>query len=277
MLISQLSTAFLLLATSGRVLSQKVKQQQECGLPANIDSLPDYAQVELRDLWSTYIEGTPCKKELAIQQDVLNVVRTFSSDFIGKSGKRTTAINSSVRRSIVPAATTPASDDYEDEPLNTVFPLLIADDDVHQKSPPELIRFDEATIDDIAMRRFNNAAGATFLHSAAPEVRRKFERVWNDDDIPSESLRNLKIHTLAVSLLTAKQLEEYNRWATKRRYVLKARERELSHLSAAAKRALRRISNRYREHEKIAVSPAVKRELRNFITAFNRRRSKLVQ
>ncbi|VDO25092.1 unnamed protein product [Haemonchus placei] len=165
----------------------------------------------------------------------------------------TTAINSSVRRSIVPAATTPASDDYDDEPLNTAFPLLIADDDVHQKSPPEPIRFDEgpeksnphqATIDDIAMRRFNNAAGATFLHSAAPEVRRKFERVWNDDDIPSESLRNLKIHTLAVSLLTAKQLEEYNRWATKRRYVLKARERELSHLSAAAKRALRRISNR---------------------------------
>ncbi|KAK6032280.1 hypothetical protein OSTOST_01541 [Ostertagia ostertagi] len=102
----------------------------------------------------------------------------------------------------------------------------------------------QASIDDIATLRFNNAAKAPFLHSAAPEVRRKFEKIWNDENIPSEALRNLKIQTLAVSLLNGKQLEEYNRWATKRRYVLKAREHELRELSPAAKRTLRRISNR---------------------------------
>ncbi|KAK5984570.1 hypothetical protein GCK32_006500 [Trichostrongylus colubriformis] len=274
MVILYLSSTFLLLAASEPVLSQKVKQH-ECGLPANIDSLPDYAQVELKDLWSTWVEGTPCLKELAIQQDVLNVVRTFSSDF---AGKRTTAVNTSARRSVVPAATTPAGidDDYE-EPHTTPFPRLInAVDEILPKPTSEPIRFDEASIDDIATMRFNNAAKAPFLHSAAPEVRRKFEKVWNDEDIPSEALRTLKIQALAVSLLTAKQLEEYNRWATKRRYVLKARENELRHLSPDAKLTLRRISNRSKNQEKIAVSPAVKRELRNFIVAFNRRRSKLV-
>ncbi|KIH68958.1 hypothetical protein ANCDUO_00701 [Ancylostoma duodenale] len=91
--------------------------------------------------------------------------------------------------------------------------------------------------------QFDNA-NAPFLRSVPPDVRRKFEKVWNDEDLPSESLRTLKIQTLAVSLLTAKQLEEYNRWATKRRYVLKAREHELRQLSSDAKRTLRRMSTR---------------------------------
>ncbi|ETN77331.1 hypothetical protein NECAME_03232 [Necator americanus] len=141
--------------------------------------------------------------------------------------------------------------------------------------------------------QFNNAK-APFLRSVNPEVRRKFEKVWNNEDIPSESLRTLKyctykdltiastvvldtIQTLAVSLLTAKQLEEYNKWATKRRYVLKAREQELRHLSSDAKRTLRRMSARGSDKEKIAVPNAVKRELRNFVAAFNRRRTKALQ
>ncbi|EPB67527.1 hypothetical protein ANCCEY_13378, partial [Ancylostoma ceylanicum] len=83
------------------------------------------------------------------------------------------------------------------------------------------------------------------------------------------------IQTLAVSLLTAKQLEDYNRWATKRRYVLKAREQELRQLSSDAKRTLRRMSAR--DTAKLSVPPAVKRELLNFVAAFNRRRLKAVR
>ncbi|RCN39554.1 hypothetical protein ANCCAN_14526 [Ancylostoma caninum] len=89
------------------------------------------------------------------------------------------------------------------------------------------------------------------------------------------SFQLLLIQTLAVSLLTAKQLEEYNRWATKRRYVLKAREHELRHLSSDAKRTLRRMSTR--DAAKLSVPPAVKRELRDFVAAFNRRRIKAVR
>ncbi|KAE9413305.1 hypothetical protein Angca_001261, partial [Angiostrongylus cantonensis] len=99
------------------------------------------------------------------------------------------------------------------------------------------------SIDDIATMRFNDGK-ASFLRLLSPEVRRQFEDLWNDEDIPSESLRMLKIQMLAVSLLTAEQLEEYNRWATRRRYVLKARERELSRLSPDARRLLKRMSSR---------------------------------
>ncbi|VDO68186.1 unnamed protein product [Heligmosomoides polygyrus] len=197
-----------------------------CGLPEYINSLPDYAQVELRDLWSTYISGTPCDKELAIQQDVLNVVNTFSRDFVEKSTFHRES-NGCLKKPLVRKTTVSAR---SHKTFLTETAAL--------KSG-----FFQATIDDIATKRFNNRH-ATFLHSVPPEVRRKFEKVWNDDDIPSEALRTLKIQTLAVSLLTGKQLEEYNRWATKRRYVLKAREHELRRLSPDAKRTLRRISNR---------------------------------
>ncbi|EYC37669.1 hypothetical protein Y032_0773g2236 [Ancylostoma ceylanicum] len=338
-----ISAYILLVFTAEQVLLQKIRsiqsRQQKCGLPRNIAALPDYAQVELRDLWGSYTQGVPCDKELAIQQDVLNVVNTFSREF---TEKRITA-NNSVRRSLVPAATTPV--EYDDDPLyskqsTTSFPTLIGSDSAqtHRKRRPEDQDYDEATIDDIATMQFDNA-NAPFLGSVPPEVRRKFEKVWNDEDIPSESLRALKefgwykkpssmniimhsrsahpiymkanvvrnirrtkdkmggvamssnddqmerileengysknIQTLAVSLLTAKQLEDYNRWATKRRYVLKAREQELRQLSSDAKRTLRRMSAR--DTAKLSVPPAVKRELLNFVAAFNRRRLKAVR
>ncbi|EYC37668.1 hypothetical protein Y032_0773g2236 [Ancylostoma ceylanicum] len=100
----------------------------------------------------------------------------------------------------------------------------------------------------------------------------------NDDQmerILEENGYSKNIQTLAVSLLTAKQLEDYNRWATKRRYVLKAREQELRQLSSDAKRTLRRMSAR--DTAKLSVPPAVKRELLNFVAAFNRRRLKAVR
>ncbi|VDK49408.1 unnamed protein product [Cylicostephanus goldi] len=74
----------LLFLTANEVMAEKSKEEK-CGLPSNIATLPDYAQVELRDLWKSYVEGEPCEKELIIQQDVLNVVNTFSKDLKGGS------------------------------------------------------------------------------------------------------------------------------------------------------------------------------------------------
>ncbi|WKY17060.1 hypothetical protein Q1695_001574 [Nippostrongylus brasiliensis] len=266
--------AFLILIYATLLRCQKI-HKGKCGPPDNFNSLPDYAQEEIKDLWSTYVPGTLCLKELAIQQDVLNLVDTFSRDL--STQKRTTER----RRYIVPAATTPAEfDEYsldENDLPATSFPRLIGSESqfIPRKKSSIDRNYDEATIDDIATMQFNNGQ-ASFLRTVPSAVRSKFEKVWSDADIPSEALRTLKIQTLAVSLLTAKQLEEYNRWATKRRYVLKAREQELSRLSHDAKRALRRISNRYRDEEKVPVPASVKRELRNFVVAFNRRRAKVL-
>ncbi|CAJ0575081.1 unnamed protein product, partial [Mesorhabditis spiculigera] len=111
---------------------------------------------------------------------------------------------------------------------------------------------------------------APFLQGASAGVRRQFMKTWGDKDIVSEPLRAQKIQLLAVSLLTGKQLEKYNAWATKRRRVLKAREQELSELSPAAKRMLRRLSNSH-DTRNISIHPKIKQELRTFIERHRRR------
>lgn len=244
-------------------------REHRCGLPDNYDSLPDYAQVELNDLWNAWVPDTPCMKELEIQQDIFNLVKAFSNKLERKKHNE----NTSGRHYVVPAATTP--DDYDDnyvvQSSEPFWNAIGAKAEAKRKPQSRSTGLDEVSIDDIATMRFNDGK-ASFLRLVSPEVRRQFEDLWNDEDIPSESLRMLKIQMLAVSLLTAKQLEEYNRWATRRRYVLKARERELSRLSPDAKRLLKRMSSRHVEDDELTVSPSVKRELRKFVIAFNRRR-----
>uniref|UniRef100_A0A1I7WL74 DBC1 domain-containing protein n=1 Tax=Heterorhabditis bacteriophora TaxID=37862 RepID=A0A1I7WL74_HETBA len=258
---------------------------QKCSLPDDISSLPDYAQEELKDLWfvvqlnllylffilfvlyqapqfswngrclrKSYVVGQPCDKELAIQQDIMNVVHTFDKELSEKPA----SLNISGGRLIVPAATTP--EDYEDEIENTTPSTSVATASADftrrpllRPSLPDPDYHDETTIDDVAMMQFDNV-DASFLRTASENVKKEFENIWKDEDIPSENLRSLKnpklchvavqIQTLAVSLLTSDQLEEYNQWATKRRKVLKAREQELRGLSRDAKRTLRRISSK---------------------------------
>ncbi|VDM52036.1 unnamed protein product [Angiostrongylus costaricensis] len=83
--------------------------EHRCGLPDNYDSLPDYAQAELNDLWSTWVPDTPCMKELEIQHDIFNLVKAFSNKLERKKQNE----NTSGRLYVVPAATTP--DDYDDD------------------------------------------------------------------------------------------------------------------------------------------------------------------
>ncbi|PAV90068.1 hypothetical protein WR25_14882 isoform E [Diploscapter pachys] len=134
---------------------------------------------------------------------------------------------------------------------------------------------EDATFDDVAMLRFDTT-NAPFLRTASRAIKRKFAALWNDNNIPSESLRSLKIQRLAMSLLNSRQIREYNKWATKRKRVLKAREKELRHLSREAKRVLRKMSGS-RDHipgDPIRISSHAKRELTQFVARLNRRRSK---
>ncbi|KAF8355472.1 jud-4 [Pristionchus pacificus] len=112
---------------------------------------------------------------------------------------------------------------------------------------------------------------APFLKNVPPKVREEFERLWNNDDIPSESLRAEKVHLLAVSLLNGEQLEIYNNWATNRKKALKAREDEMQNLTPKARAALRRIA-RDDGQDQMRLAPSIKRELIGFARRLETRR-----
>ncbi|KHN88698.1 hypothetical protein Tcan_03344 [Toxocara canis] len=91
--------------------------------------------------------------------------------------------------------------------------------------------------------------GVSFLKSVDPEVRRAFENMMQDPDVPSEGLRQEKIHLLAVSLLNADQLLAYNKYATERRKQARAHHARLSILSNAARKALGVIARAQPDHQ----------------------------
>ncbi|PAV90064.1 hypothetical protein WR25_14882 isoform A [Diploscapter pachys] len=352
--------------------------QEECGLPANISSLPDYAQAELHDIWKNYVIGKSCEKELLIQKDLFQVIDSFEPNLadrtttskpsaaatnnteetetaeiikqtletVSTTETPTTVTLSSLRTTrsttleeaetpsssegsssnseklvTTPFLTTRLSDittsptperlllpeslaqnfqDYEEINTNGAIPLLRPDPlPVSSRRPtttqPSIANLqlfqdkvgptkdsffnddylEDATFDDVAMLRFDTT-NAPFLRTASRAIKRKFAALWNDNNIPSESLRSLKIQRLAMSLLNSRQIREYNKWATKRKRVLKAREKELRHLSREAKRVLRKMSGS-RDHipgDPIRISSHAKRELTQFVARLNRRRSK---
>ncbi|CAB3399603.1 unnamed protein product [Caenorhabditis bovis] len=261
-----------------------VQAVTECGLPSNLNTLPDFAQEEVREIWRNYQSGSPCEREIQIQKDIFDVVKSIEEDPSPNNSHSKTTTQS------------PANIDYDHIAANggEPIPLLSATSAAPLTSTSVIIDtvdekngiktrsisddtddyLDQTTFDDVAMLQFDNV-NAPFLRTAPHYVKNEFSKVWQDQNIPSESLRALKIQTLAVSLLNSQQLGEYNRWASKRRRVLKAREQEMRNLSFEAKRTLRRMSN-YKEREEvdpIIVSPEVKRELTSFVQKLNRRRS----
>uniref|UniRef100_A0A915AYL2 Uncharacterized protein n=1 Tax=Parascaris univalens TaxID=6257 RepID=A0A915AYL2_PARUN len=112
--------------------------------------------------------------------------------------------------------------------------------------------------------------GVKFLKTLGPQLRRIFENVMNDPDIPSEGLRREKIHLLAVSLLNPDQLLAYNKYATDRRERARAHRTELAKLSNEARKAFRVIARAEPSHQYVVAKdlPAkVRRELKNFAAA----------
>ncbi|CAI5454694.1 unnamed protein product [Caenorhabditis angaria] len=249
-------------------------QARDCGIPPNLAEFPDFAREEIKEIWRNYVPGTVCQRELDIEKDILDVIKTFDSDASNNSSpKKQEVVSTKIRR----------EEDYDQIASNggTPIPLLSpAPNSINnvQRSVSDLSigddYIDQTTFDDVAMMQFDHVK-APFLRTVSNSVRREFEKVWNDDNIPSESLRSLKIQTLAVSLLTGKQLSEYNRWATKRRRVLKAREQEMRGLSFDAKQTLRKMSSlKARDPgEQLTVPIEVKKELSTFVRKLNRRRN----
>ncbi|KAF1749097.1 hypothetical protein GCK72_025564 [Caenorhabditis remanei] len=246
--------------------------ERECGLPKNLETLPDFAREEIREIWRNHVPGTPCLKEIEIENDILDVIKSFESD---------SSPNSDRARELSTTTESAVDPDYDHIGTNggTPIPLLSAST---FSTPTKKYRssddadsddyLDQTTFDDVAMMQFDSVR-APFLRSASPYVKSEFQKVWEDQDIPSESLRSLKIQTLAVSLLTSKQLSDYNRWATKRRRVLKAREQEMRQLSFDAKQALRKLSVQRDDISHIVVPADVKNELTTFVQRLNRRRN----
>uniref|UniRef100_A0A8R1EJG2 Uncharacterized protein n=1 Tax=Caenorhabditis japonica TaxID=281687 RepID=A0A8R1EJG2_CAEJA len=210
-----------------------------------------------------YIPGTPCQKEQAIEDDILDVIKSFETENNSVDIKETTI--ASVRSHDL--------DYFQNEASGrTTVTLSPGRSFRNVKDVDNDDYIDQTTFDDVAMMQFDNVR-APFLRTASSDVKEEFRRVWQDINIPSESLRAFKIQMLAVSLLSSQQLSEYNRWATKRRRVLKAREQEIRSLSNEAKRALRDLSVAKDEATQILVPLEIKKELTTFVQRLNRRRS----
>uniref|UniRef100_A0A1I8ATT4 DUF148 domain-containing protein n=1 Tax=Steinernema glaseri TaxID=37863 RepID=A0A1I8ATT4_9BILA len=107
-----------------------------------------------------------------------------------------------------------------------------------------------------------------FLRSAPQEVVTQFQRVLNDNDIPSEERRQAELHLLAVSLLTSKQLQAYNSWSTSQRKRLRDQENDYR-VSQDAQDALKTLSamDSSKQRDFVKTLPrAVRRELREYST-----------
>uniref|UniRef100_A0AC35GY22 Uncharacterized protein n=1 Tax=Panagrolaimus sp. PS1159 TaxID=55785 RepID=A0AC35GY22_9BILA len=55
-------------------------QSRQCGIPENIDKLPDFAQDEIKAVWKDYKPGNKCEKELLITDDILSVLDMFDKE-----------------------------------------------------------------------------------------------------------------------------------------------------------------------------------------------------
>lgn len=271
-----MSSHFFSIFIFGQILLFRLNvAERECGLPKNLESLPDFAREEIREIWRNHVPGTPCLKEIEIENDIFDVIKSFESDSSPNSDR--------AKESSTTTEATEASVDRDYDHIGTnggtPIPLLSAST---FSTPTKRYRslgdaenddyLDQTTFDDVAMMQFDSVR-SPFLRSASPYVKTEFRKIWEDQNIPSESLRSLKIQTLAVSLLTSQQLSEYNRWATKRKRVLKAREQEMRHLSFRAKDALRKLSVQRDDTRHIVVPAEVKNELTTFVQRLNRRRN----
>ncbi|VDD87483.1 unnamed protein product [Enterobius vermicularis] len=109
---------------------------------------------------------------------------------------------------------------------------------------PTIALAEDGSFQDIERNTSSKYNTISFLKNATAAVAEEFVNVWNDDNIASESLRDEKIHRLAVSLLTSQQLLEYNAYATKKKNRARIREHLALYrsLSTPAKKALRYLT-----------------------------------
>ncbi|GMT35638.1 hypothetical protein PFISCL1PPCAC_26935, partial [Pristionchus fissidentatus] len=161
----------------------------------------------------------------------------------------------------------------QDENIGNFFKTTTRKPEFHSQKAgsQQFDEYDSKANEDDDFNVHFDTPNAPFLKGVSPAVREEFERLWSNQDVPSEGLRAEKVHLLAVSLLSGDQLEAYNIWATNRKKALRAREQEMAHLTPKARSALRRIARDDGE-EQMRLSPAIKRELMGFARRLETRR-----
>ncbi|VDK82075.1 unnamed protein product [Onchocerca ochengi] len=143
---------------------------------------------------------------------------------------------------------------YEHNPASNHIPPILADEVVHDEN----------------LETFEVPG---FLKDASKDVINNFTKVWNDPNIPSESLRREMIHLLAVSLLTTKQLTAYNQYMRERRRCQQQLLLHVRHMSDEARKALKILA--YAEpNEQVGIVNNFPRSVRRELRDFARRRAR---
>uniref|UniRef100_A0AC34F9A4 Uncharacterized protein n=1 Tax=Panagrolaimus sp. ES5 TaxID=591445 RepID=A0AC34F9A4_9BILA len=274
-------------------------QSRQCGIPENIDKLPDFAQDEIKAVWKDYKPGNKCEKELLITDDILAVLDMFDKEITQASTTSASSTHTTVFETLLSSTpTTPLSTTREfatASPQSISSTDAIKDDTFNSFMPtPEIPTSDNSHKDydyfDTKTTKNQNIYTKTtkitstdndsserkkiplyemenilpFLEGANKRTILAFHDLLNDPDIPSEGKRQQEIHLLAVSYLDEDQLRRFNEWSTNRRKRLRAREQQLSHRARDALEELINVDEIQREKVLFRLPRTIRKELRNF-------------
>ncbi|CAD5222455.1 unnamed protein product [Bursaphelenchus xylophilus] len=73
----------LMFLVQGAMAAESIESSsssERCELPVNFQSLPIFAQDEIRAVWKNYVPGQSCKKEVLITEDILSVLEMFDKE-----------------------------------------------------------------------------------------------------------------------------------------------------------------------------------------------------
>uniref|UniRef100_A0A0K0E9Y3 SXP/RAL-2 family protein Ani s 5-like cation-binding domain-containing protein n=1 Tax=Strongyloides stercoralis TaxID=6248 RepID=A0A0K0E9Y3_STRER len=198
-----------------------------CGLPKNINTYPNYVIEQLQIIWKYYVPSSNCDAKYLLTQNVLRL----HSDIVDHLSEVQESTYNDIKHD---------NEDYHSfEPIKPAqalgsksMPVIEKPD--YQTQPEQSYFFSNSgnyesrgptvpvtTTGEDAPGPYLNTEQATFLKHVTPQVRDMFLRLFYDTDIPSESLRDHKLHMLAISMLDSETLKLFDTWAVARRKALK--------------------------------------------------------
>uniref|UniRef100_A0AC35U5N2 DUF148 domain-containing protein n=1 Tax=Rhabditophanes sp. KR3021 TaxID=114890 RepID=A0AC35U5N2_9BILA len=233
--------------------SLAVLGNRNCGLPSDYSNFPHYIQEQLNVIWKGYIATFNCDEKVKLTDDVIRIHNDIEKHL--SKNKKAVAFgekNTSLQEEVVPQIQTqpppmslqkpqPQEFGIKSHELRNDKEFLEVKKDIpgikagykiqpahsyvhgnsnnyHSNSPPYQTAFGD---DEDAPGPYLNTDQATFLKYVNSEVKDMFLRLFFDVNIPSEGLRDHKLHMLAVSMLDSKTLTMFDTWAVARRKALK--------------------------------------------------------
>uniref|UniRef100_A0A0K0EXB0 Uncharacterized protein n=1 Tax=Strongyloides venezuelensis TaxID=75913 RepID=A0A0K0EXB0_STRVS len=194
-----------------------------CGLPDNINIYPNYIIEELQVIWKNYVSSSNCDTKYLLTQNVLRlhndiVDHLSEQNEIASIDTTTSSYSIAVRTpQAFGSKSMPIVEKlgYHTQPEQSYFFSNSGNFDSKGSISPI------TTTGEDAPGPYLNTEQATFLRKVTPQIRNMFLRLFYDPDIPSESLRDHKLHMLAVSMLDEETLKLFDNWAVNRRKALK--------------------------------------------------------